>query len=112
MTSRWKARSPRGLSLVEAMVTVAIVCILAILGVPALKGLLHARAQATQIDSFTAALRFALAEAMWRGEQVSVCARDGAGAADAARSQSARTDRGVQISLISRLNSSTSSKLR
>lgn len=85
MTARSRGRPPRGLSLIELMVAVAIACVLLLMGVPAFKGLLHARAQAAQIDTFTAALRFARFEAMRRGEQVSVCARDGTAAADIAR---------------------------
>ena len=69
-----RAIRPSGFTLIELMVTVAVVGILAAVGVPAMTGLIHANRLAAANDNLTAALQLARSEAIRRGASVTVCA--------------------------------------
>jgi type IV fimbrial biogenesis protein FimT len=66
----------RGFTLVELMVTVAILVILLAIGAPQLQGFLAKRSVSTQADIFASALRMARSEAIKRGQLVTICASD------------------------------------
>ncbi|CAH0348609.1 GspH/FimT family pseudopilin [Aquabacterium sp. CECT 9606] len=64
----------KGFTLVELMVTVAILVILLAIGAPQLQTFLVKRSVSTQADIFASALRMARSEAIKRGQRVVVCA--------------------------------------
>lgn len=67
-------RNSKGFTLIELMVTVAVVGILAVVGVPAMAGLINANRINSASDNLTAALQLARSEAIRRGTSVTVCA--------------------------------------
>ena len=66
------ARS-RGLTLIELMVTLAIVVILTALGVPAFGQLLKTRAVSSHVETFGSAVRLARSESLKRGIPIRLC---------------------------------------
>jgi type IV fimbrial biogenesis protein FimT len=71
-----RRRPSRGFTLVEFMIVLAVAAVLLGTAAPDFSRLLSERAAATQAGQFMAALRFARAEAMKRGQAVGVCASD------------------------------------
>jgi type IV fimbrial biogenesis protein FimT len=69
-------RPPRGFTLIESAIALAVVVVLLGNAVPAFSRLVASRAIGTQAAQFMSALRFARSEAVKRGEVVTVCARD------------------------------------
>lgn len=73
----WPARRrlprSRGFSLIELMVTVAVLAILAGIGIPAFQTMILNNRMTSQSNAFLAALQLARAEAVKRGLRVSVC---------------------------------------
>jgi type IV fimbrial biogenesis protein FimT len=69
-------RPPRGFTLIEFSIALAIVVLLLGNALPAFSRLAASRALGAQAGQFVSALRFARAEAVKRGEVVTVCARD------------------------------------
>ena len=70
----------RGFTLVEMMVTVAIVAIMLALAAPAMQQFVTQKAVSTSADELVSALRFARSEALKRSSPVSICAsKDAAG---------------------------------
>ncbi len=67
-------RAPAGFTLIELMIVLAIVAILLRMAAPGLSRQASARALAAQSSEFMAALRFARAQALQRGSDVTVCA--------------------------------------
>lgn len=63
----------RGFTLVELMVTVAILVILLAIGVPAMQGFLASRQVAGKTDALASAIRFARSEALKRAQSVTIC---------------------------------------
>lgn len=63
----------RGFTLVELMVTVAILVILLAIGVPAMQGFLASRQVAGKADALASAIRFARSEALKRSQSVTIC---------------------------------------
>ena len=63
----------RGFTLVELMVTLAILVILLAIGVPAMQGFLASRQVAGKADALTSAIRFARSEALKRSQSVTIC---------------------------------------
>lgn len=63
----------RGFTLVELMVTVAILVILLAIGVPAMQGFLASRQVAGKADALASAIRFARSEALKRAQPVTIC---------------------------------------
>jgi type IV fimbrial biogenesis protein FimT len=66
--------SPRGFSLVELMVVVAIVAILTMIALPSYRHLIQLNRLATDTNNFLSALNLARNEAVARGRPVSACA--------------------------------------
>ena len=66
--------TPRGFTLVELMVTVAIVAILMAVGAPQLRAFLLKQQVAADIDNFMSSLQLARSEALKRNGMVSMCA--------------------------------------
>lgn len=64
----------RGFSLIELMVTIAIVAILAALAAPSFIATLRSNTVATSVNSFLADARYARSEALKRGTSVIMCA--------------------------------------
>lgn len=67
----------RGFSLIELMVTIAVMGIIAGIAFPSLRDLIINSRVSTQTNEFIAALNYARSEAIKRGLDVMVCARDG-----------------------------------
>ena len=67
---------PRGFTLIEAAIVLAIAAVLLGAAVPDLSRTIAARGLAVQAGQFMATLRFARSEAMKRGEPVTVCAAE------------------------------------
>lgn len=65
---------PAGFTLVELVVTIAIVSILLAVAAPAMTGFLADQAVAGNADEFAAAVRFSRTEAIKRGRAVTMCA--------------------------------------
>lgn len=74
-------RPNRGFSLVELVVTVAVLGIIAGIAFPNMREMILNGRVTTQTNELVAALNFARSEAIKRGSEVSVCATDGAGLA-------------------------------
>ena len=68
------ARSSRGYTLIETLVSICVMAVLASAGVPSLKSMMTSRVADSQIMDFTSALRHARSQAMGRGEEVTLCA--------------------------------------
>ncbi|HUD32459.1 MAG TPA: Tfp pilus assembly protein FimT/FimU [Variovorax sp.] len=63
-----------GMTLIELMVTIAVMAILVVVTVPSFVGLINQNRVATQINGFVGDLQFARSEAIKRGQTVTVCA--------------------------------------
>jgi type IV fimbrial biogenesis protein FimT len=71
-----------GFTIIELMITVAIVSIVLMVGVPSMTQFLADRAAEANAQEFVEAVRFARTEAMKRAEAVQLCATDAPEAAD------------------------------
>lgn len=71
------ANSRRGFTLVELMVTIAILAILATIGLPSFQRLIADYRVSAQANSVQGLLQFARSEAVKRRESVSVCSAEG-----------------------------------
>ncbi|RZI82924.1 MAG: prepilin-type N-terminal cleavage/methylation domain-containing protein [Rubrivivax sp.] len=71
----FRHRSPRdkGFTLVELMVTVAILVILLAIGVPSMQKFLAKRVALANADTLASGMKFARSEALKRGQPVSMC---------------------------------------
>lgn len=69
-----KRHKLNGFTLVELMVTVAIVAILMAVGAPQLRGFLQKQQVAADVESLTSAIHMARSEALKRSGRVSICA--------------------------------------
>ncbi|WP_304788807.1 GspH/FimT family pseudopilin [Aquabacterium sp.] len=63
----------KGFTLVELMVTVAILIILLAIGVPSMQQFLQNRQALARADNFASTLKFARSEAIKRGKRVAMC---------------------------------------
>ena len=63
----------RGFTLIELIITVAIVVILLTVGVPSFQEMMRSNRAATHANEFLTALNFARSEAVKRGRNVSLC---------------------------------------
>lgn len=70
-------RLRRGFTLIELMITIAIVGVLMALAVPALTQMVATKSVASQADEFASALRFARSEALKRSSPVTLCRNSG-----------------------------------
>lgn len=70
------ARGRRGFTLVEMLVTVAVIGIIMAVGVPSMTSFLASRAAVANAEELAEALRFARSEAVKRGTQITVCSSD------------------------------------
>lgn len=74
MKNAWNSpRTPKGFTLLECLVAVAVMAILTVLAVPAFRDLLVRRSVSVTAEALVSDLRFARSEAIKRGTQVSVC---------------------------------------
>lgn len=71
-----KLHTPRGLTLIELMVAIAVIAVLAVLAVPNLNNFMRNNRLTSQINSFVSALQVARNEAVKRGAHVVLCASD------------------------------------
>ncbi|WP_158269636.1 GspH/FimT family pseudopilin [Desulfonatronum sp. SC1] len=62
-----------GLSIIEVLVVVAIISIIAAMGIPSLQYFVHRTRISTTADEFVSTLSFARSEAIKRGHRVTVC---------------------------------------
>ena len=62
-----------GFTLVELMVTIAVLAIVAALGAPSLQRFMLQRAVASHVDAFASAVRLTRSEALKRGSPVTMC---------------------------------------
>ncbi|MDI1259807.1 GspH/FimT family pseudopilin [Aquabacterium sp.] len=63
----------KGFTLVELMVTVAILVILLAIGVPSMQQFLESRRVISKADALTSGMRFARSEALKRGQTIRMC---------------------------------------
>lgn len=70
---RHKRPRGKGFTLVELMVTLAILAILMVIGVPAMQQFLQKRQALARSDNFISAMKYARSEAIKRGKPVAVC---------------------------------------
>lgn len=68
--------SQKGLTLVELMVTIAVVAILAAVGIPMFQRVIHTNNAASGVNDLVTALQMARASAASRGVRTVVCPRD------------------------------------
>lgn len=68
----------RGFTLIEMMVVIAIIGILAAIGMPSYKNTITSMRMSAEINALSGSLNFARTEAMKRGLTTSVCAQSGA----------------------------------
>jgi len=66
-------RSTSGVTLIELLVTIAIIAIVAVFGIPSYRSVTTANRMATEINSLTGDLQYARAEAIKEGQPVTVC---------------------------------------
>jgi type IV fimbrial biogenesis protein FimT len=71
-------RAPRGFTMIEGLVVLAVAAVLLGVAAPDFSRTLSERALAVQASQFMSALRFARSEAVKRGQPVVVCASDAA----------------------------------
>lgn len=90
-TSRVRRRS-LGFTLVELMVTIAVLAILLSIAIPSFTGAIARNAVAGHVNSFLADARFARTEAIKRGANVTMCRSDNPEAAVPTCSTAAATD--------------------
>ena len=74
----FKKTHSRGFTLVELLVTIAIVATLTVLGLPAMRGSFERSAVSGHVNTFIGGLRYARAEAIKRGVTVKMCRSVGA----------------------------------
>lgn len=70
---RHKSPPGKGFTLVELMVTLAILVLLMAIGVPAMQSFLQKRQALAQSDNFISAMKYARSEAIKRGKPVAIC---------------------------------------
>lgn len=75
----------RGFTAIEALIALAVLAILLVIGLPSLQQHVAAHAVQSNVQQFESALRLARSQAARRGVTVSLCVRDSAAASDAPR---------------------------
>jgi len=66
-------RTASGVTLIELLVTIAIIAIVVVFGIPSYRSVTTANRMATEINSLTGDLQYARAEAIKEGQPVTVC---------------------------------------